>query len=337
MQNLNLFMNMYNYVFLLNVIKFNRMCFSDSRFHIITVDLFVVSGNPHSHRNGFSEELGIRITRAKEAIDLVRDTMVEENDHLLSEKSVRMEIQNAVKDEWEKQRKMFVKESVPRTTVNWNPARDKKGNRFKGMKLLDRDAISRLNMVEVLKKVLTTGNFKEIDLIYNSIVESSCRHTMHTGPLKDGIPTVSVKDKCVKMEKVTDKKKKDKKQNSSKEGTSSKTDKKANKKEIPLCKRRFPRPIIKKRCIYQDPHKKSIYVVSTATNDNLYNANNPDRVLFHLSNCDDKVIVPGIFKKAPMVTWEVDGMGVTECVLEYFMDDEDTSDYTIKYALKGSR
>ena len=273
--------------------------------------------------------------RAGEAIEHVRDTMVEENEHLLSEKEVREEVEDAVKSEWEKQRNLFVKEAVPRLTFNWNPARDKNGNRFKNVKLLDRDAISRLNMVEVLEEALTTGSFEVIDLIYNSIVESSCRHTMHTGPLKDGIPTVSVKDKCVKMEKVTDKKKNEKKQGNGKEGCE--TSKKRSKKEIPLCKRRFPRPILRKRCIYQDPHKKSIYVVSTATNDNLYNANNPDRVLFHLSNCDDKVTVPGIFKKSPKVTWSVNGMGVTECDLEFFMDDEDASKYTIKYALKGSR
>ena len=253
----------------------------------------------------------------------------------MSEKQFRKEVEDAVKDEWEKHRQKFVKESVPRITWNWNPARDKNGNRFKDIKLLDRDAISRLKMVDILRPTLRTGNFTEIGQIYNAIVESSCRHTMHTGPLKDGVPTVSVKDKCVKMQKVTDKKKKEKNKEKSQEHVSSTS--KADKKDIPICKRRFPRPILKKRGIYQDPHKKSIYVVSTPTNDNLYNANNPDRVLFHLSNCDDKVTVPGIFKKAPKVTWSVDDMGLTECDLEFFMDDEDTSKYTIKYALKSTR
>ena len=87
----------------------------------------------------------------------------------------------------------------------WNSARDKNGNRFKGVKLLDRNDISRLEMDKVLLRALRTGDFSEIGLIYNSIVETSCRHTQHTGPLgKKGFNTVSIKDRCSKIEKVVD-------------------------------------------------------------------------------------------------------------------------------------
>lgn len=310
------------------------------------------NANPHWHRVAFSRVLGELVAKANDRIERVKENLTEKNQHLLSEKSARKEVEDAVKWEWEEERKSFVKDSVPKMAWNWNAARDKNGNRFKGVELLDRNAIARLNMVEILKKALETGWFENIDRIYNSIVESTCRHKMHTGAFgKDGLPIVGPKDYCAKAEKVVDKKKtkaaqQDQGKNtsiSSKNNAQQGKHKKASvpgkkvKKTIYVCKRRFPRPIIKKRQIYQDPHKKSIYLVSTASNDNFYNAHNPDRVLFHLSNCDDKVTVPGFYKKPPIITWGINGEGLTEAQLEFYLDDEETSNYTIKYSLKGVR
>ena len=294
-------------------------------------------GNPHHHRPAFSKGLGKRVTEAKQAVETVRDTLTVKNENLLSDESARKEIEEGVMEEWEKHRKVFVKDVVPRMTWNWNSARDKKGNRFKDVELLDTNAIARLNMCDVLKQARISGNFCKVDHIFNSIAETSCRHKMHTGPYKDGIPTVSAKDKCARMEKVIDKKKTREAREKQKQKKEIKVPAKKVKKTIPVCKRRYPHPIMKKRGIYRDPHKRSICVVSTASNDRFYNANSPDRVLFHIANCDDKVSVPGFFQKPPKVIWCIGGVQLTKPELEFFLEDEGSANYTVKYSLKGAK
>jgi hypothetical protein len=239
---------------------------------------------------------------------------------------MRKEVAKKITEVWEIHRKKFIEDAVPRMTNCWNSARDKNGNRFKGVKLLDRNDISRLEMDKVLLRALRTGDFSEIGLIYNSIVETSCRHTQHTGPLgKKGFNTVSIKDRCSKIEKVVDRRE------IGKSGSSKK------KKEIIVCKRRYPKPILDDSCIYQDPHKKSIYVLSTPTNDPFFNSALPDRVLYHLSNCDDKPLIPAFFRKPPKPIWKSNEDGTYALDLEFPLGDVDSENYTIKYSLKGSR
>ncbi|MAA79200.1 MAG: hypothetical protein CL916_08055 [Deltaproteobacteria bacterium] len=290
------------------------------------------NGNPHAHKNTFSPELGERVGVAMEDITDKMALLNKEKGHDTGKKETRKEMEKEIIAIWERHRNKFIEDALPRMTNCWNSARSKNGKRFEGIKLLDRNEISRLNMEEVLIRALRTGDFCEIGLIYNSVVETSCRHTQHTGPLgKNGLNTVSVKDRCAKKEKVVDRREQERCIDGKKPTG------KVKKKEIVVCKRRYPKPIVNENSIYQDPHKKSIYVLSTPTNDPFYNANLPDRILYHLANCDDKPMIPALFRKPPKLSWKSNEMGQFEMDLEIPLEDVDAEHYTIKYSLKGSR
>ena len=185
-------------------------------------------------------------------------------------------------------------------------------------------------MPSVINDALESGNFSKLDSIYNSVIESSCRHLCHTGPLdKNGVPTVSPKDGCCVMKRVLDREAM--RLNTEKTGIPSKK----IYKNIPTCKRRKPQPTFKKTTLHKDPHKKQISLVSTACNDGLFNGCSPFRILFHLSNCDDKPIVPSSFAKPPLVNFVKDDNDEFKISMVLYSSEDGHDEYSIKYSVKG--
>ena len=218
---------------------------------------------------------------------------------------------------------------VPKCYTNWNAARSKNGEKFEGVPELDRNLLARLNMKTVLELALTTGDFQEVDALYNYVIESSCRHQAHTGPIGKFGRTATAKDKCASIKRVLDKEKMAKKK--------AKGGKNANKKiykNKPVCKRRKPQPLIDEKKIYADPYKKTMHILSTASNDGFFNGACPDRILFHLANSDDKAIIPGLYIKPPKVIFSAPN-GITMTELEFYLTGEDQADYMMKYSTKG--
>ena len=288
-----------------------------------------VSFNPHQHRISWSKHHSERIYQAENEIKNIVQNINEDGLYDFENDFDRECATQRILKIWEDARTEYAEEISVHYT-NWNSCRTKDGERTTPKLEYTRNDIARLNMSSIINEALESGNFKKIDSIYNTIIETSCRHLCHTGPPdKYGVPTVSPKDGCCVMKRVLDRE--------AMRANSEKTGKPSKKiyKNIPTCKRRKPQPKFKKTTLHKDPHKKQISLVSTACNDGLFNGCSPFRILFHLSNCDDKALVPSCFARAPRINFMKNDVGELKMDVVLYSSDNNSGEYSIKYSVKG--
>ena len=215
--------------------------------------------------------------------------------------------------------------------TNWNAGLTKDGKRKTFDYNLDRKrTVPYADVEKLVDESLSKGIFTELDSLYVKVINSVCRHTLHSGP--QGHP--SKRDKCAVPHKVVDKKK-SKRGNQQPNDAQNQTSKsKKAYKIVYKCKRRKPQKTRSESGIYRDPYNKKLWQFSTACNDGFFNGGNAFATLFHLSNVDDKGIIPGWISKPPKVTFTVDQNNKldVDVSLHYEFAAEHAGSYVLKYA-----
>ena len=80
-----------------------------------------------------------------------------------------------------------------------------------------------------------------------------------------------------------------------------------------------------------DPYNKKLWQFSTASNDGFFNGGNAFATLFHLSNVDDKSIIPSWLTKPPKITFTRHDNDTLTATLT--LRDHDAGEYAAAYVL----
>jgi len=175
----------------------------------------------------------------------------------------------------------LISEEHPAKTDSGKKTYAYKGNRFISIEH---------DMSRVLEDALARGNFSFLDDIIVNLIEGAQRHTQHgTGPPR-------ATHACAKQVTHIQKKDANKKRGTTGQKSKSRT------KRIFRCKRRFPRQRRRVGEIAKDPHNAALTHVLLPRNDPLLNGYNAFLLLTHMSNIDDKAVVPAWAIKEPELT-----------------------------------
>ena len=286
------------------------------------------NANPHHHKITYSEKLSKYVHDETEKLqqllkELCSQALGEGND--LTEEKVQQEITNAVMLAWNDLRTRYINK-MAQYSSNWNPGLTADGKKKTYDYETDRKNLtSTLDMASIIHKAMKSGDFDVLDDIYVRVLNTSCRHTMHSG--SNGRPTK--KDYCSSMKRKLDKKAM--RIHTEKTGETCKI----HKQEC-VCKRRFPREMRDKPEIFQDPHNKKVMQLGLPCNDIWLNGGDPFANVLWLHNVDDKCIVMPQFCKNPKIDWTLNNPETEHLpsLILYRQTSNLGADYIIKYAFK---
>ena len=282
------------------------------------------SGNPHFHQVTFSNELSEFVFNEIEKLQEVFENLCQ--DAISSGQSLNdVDTQAVLTAELYKRfecLKTVYGKKMSKYYSQWNPGltRDGKNTTFDFDRT--RENIPHIDMAVTVHTALATGDFGKVDFVYTSVLNQTCRHTMHKG--RGGKPAKT--DYCCSVDRKIDKSAMEKQRLES-----GKRPPKIYKPDL-KCKRRFPRKIRRDIEIHPDPYNKKLTQLSLPCNDKWLNGGDPFSTLVWLHNHDDKNIIPPPLVKKPVVDWRP----CSECPtnLPSLVFYEGTSDLAADYILK---
>ena len=266
------------------------------------------NSNPHWHTITLSGKLGKLVQRLEN--DLERK--LESELLLLTEWSLeeKTKLKNNMKTKWcELQQE--IKNFYKYTYTNWASYMTANKTKVSDFQL---PQIASIDMVELIDNALSTGDFTELDNLYNCLAFFCQRHITHTG--KNGNP--GKKDYCARTRK---------------EKVSTDAVPTGQVQVTIICKRRKPQPERPETSIFPDPHKPKYTQLSFPCNDGNFNGCNIFEVLLSMGNVDTKAIVPSTFARPPKFEFLDDERKVE--MRFYISDGSPEPEYICKYSTKG--
>ena len=172
-----------------------------------------------------------------------------------------------------------------------------------------------IDMVELIDKCLSTGDFTDLDRLFNALAFFCQRHITHTG--KNGNP--GKKDYCARFRKEKVRVGND--------------DEEEKIHLIILCKRRKPQTERPDAKIQRDPHKPKYTILTFACNDGNFNGCNIFEMLLCMGNVDTKAIVPSSFARPPKIVFN--DAEQTVHIYLHIGEGSQEVEYIVKYSTKG--